>query len=108
MEIPNDVVALGGTVVNSGLLLYIWNLTTERLKKVEESLGKDLVTKESCLLKSKIMDERFENTKIKLNEIHLSNKEDFDRMYKVFEDVNDALSNIQECVTKLSAGIDCD
>ena len=103
MEVTADNVAVAGTIINTGLIGVIWHQLIARLDKLET--GK--TTKEHCILRSQIMDERFENIKLNLSNIHNNNKDNYDKLYVMMEDVHDVLGGIQECVTKLSAGVDC-
>ena len=111
MLVKLELVSLLANGVILALGAYIWVSLTKRVDKVEEIQGKrtdQFITKDSCVLRAALVDERVNNITHALEVFEQSRKEDSKIMNNKLDAMTETMIDIRECMVKLSAGVDCE
>jgi 3-methyladenine DNA glycosylase AlkD len=87
----------------TALLGVIWKMLGGRVKKLED----EHMSRVMCELHGVACEQKIASIKDKLSELKTDNKSDHDDLILALKEIGEAIDKLQECVTKLSVGADC-
>ena len=107
MNLPIEII-IGALTILAVVIGLVWRGLNIRVEKIEKILENNIVTLDHCTLKNQNTNDRIGGISSRLDDFKTDNKEDHEALGKTLETMCDTLTGIRECITKLSAGINCD
>lgn len=110
MTISIELIVFIGVVLMALIGLIYRNLDAKILSvNTEVAVLKTTATdRDTCLLRTQLNEEKFANINHRMNDVKEQNKEYHEALKGSLSELHKSVESIRECVTKLSAGIDCE